>query len=265
MIFYFTGTGNSQWAAGQLGKILHEPVYSIRQDTHSGKPALTHTISPDEKILFVFPVHSWGPPVSVSSFIKELVLEKYDRQPVYVVCTCGDDCGYTDRMIETTIRQQGWNFQRCYSVTMPNNYILFPGFDIDTPEITEKKLIEAGHTIRQIGEAIQQATALDKYTRGTIPFIKSNIIQPLFVRHVLGKNSFYATDACISCKLCEKICPTGTIRMEHRKPVWDNTCVQCLACIHRCPERAIEYGKISLKKGRYHHPDVNKLTIDHSK
>lgn len=89
-----------------------------------------------------------------------------------------------------------------------------------------------------------------------VPFLKSYLVYPLFVNFAIGSNKFYATDACISCGICAKICPTGTIALsEDGKPKWANTCVQCVACIHRCPVRAIEYGKISLKKGRYHHPE----------
>lgn len=139
---------------------------------------------------------------------------------------------------------------------MPNNYILFPGFDIDSEEVTRKKLSEAAESIQSIGKAMIEHTPLELYTTGRFPYVKSKLIQPLFVRYILGKNSFYSTDSCISCGLCATICPTRTIRMENKRPHWKDNCIQRLACIHRCPERAIEYGKITLKKGRYHHPEV---------
>ena len=82
------------------------------------------------------------------------------------------------------------------------------------------------------------------------------MVYPLFTHFAIGSNRFYATDTCISCGICAKVCPTGTISLSgDGKPEWADTCVQCVACIHRCPVRAIEYGTISLKKGRYHHPE----------
>jgi NAD-dependent dihydropyrimidine dehydrogenase PreA subunit len=39
-------------------------------------------------------------------------------------------------------------------------------------------------------------------------------------------------------------------------PVWGKECTQCLACIHRCPVQAIEYGKATIGKRRYVHPDL---------
>ena len=40
------------------------------------------------------------------------------------------------------------------------------------------------------------------------------------------------------------------------KPVWDKDCTMCLACINRCPQEAIQYGKSTEKRGRYLHPDL---------
>ena len=41
------------------------------------------------------------------------------------------------------------------------------------------------------------------------------------------------------------LCGTG-------KPVWGKDCTHCMACICYCPAEAIEYGKKSLGKPRYH-------------
>lgn len=31
-------------------------------------------------------------------------------------------------------------------------------------------------------------------------------------------------------------------------------CTECLVCLHRCPNEAVQYGKISLNRRRYIHP-----------
>ncbi len=48
-------------------------------------------------------------------------------------------------------------------------------------------------------------------------------------------------DKCVSCKLCEKNCPTGSINIEN-KTVDNETCVKCLKCISKCKVNAITYG-----------------------
>jgi len=46
------------------------------------------------------------------------------------------------------------------------------------------------------------------------------------------------------------------IKMEDRRPVWQHNCERCLACIHWCPCEAIEYGKKTVKRRRYHNPNI---------
>lgn len=257
MIFYFTGTGNSLWVAKELGKILGEPLVSIAAELKTGKNEFVYPLRKEEKILFVFPVHSWGPAVSVMRFISQLIFSGYDRHAVYSVCTCGDECGYTGTMVQKALEKKGIILNACHSVIMPNNYILMPGFDVDTKDVEHQKLQDAPSRVLAIAEAISENQNVNLYNIGSMAWLKSRLVYPLFSTFAVGSNSFRVTDACIACGLCERVCPTGTISLIGDKPVWADTCVQCVACIHRCPVRAIEYGKGTLKKGRYLHPGTN--------
>lgn len=256
MIFYFTGTGNSLWVAKALSEALGEPLVSIADELRKEEKEWVYPVRPDEKILFVYPVHSWGPAVPVARFISHLTLAGYAGQPVFSVSTCGDECGYTDRLIAKALAKRKLPLAAAYSVVMPNNYILLPGFDVDSKEVEAQKLHDAPNRVGEIVDAIRQHPKETLYHKGSMPGLKTYLVYPLFAHLAIGRNSFRVTDACISCDLCERICPTGTITLEEGKPVWSNTCVQCVACIHRCPVRAIEYGKETLKKGRYHHPQI---------
>lgn len=256
MIFYFTGTGNSLWIAETLGKALGERLVSITEELKSGEKELLHPLRKDEKVLFVFPVHSWGAAVSVIRFISRLTLAGYEGQPVYSVCSCGDECGYTADMLQKHLAKRGISFTAGYSVIMPNNYILMKGFNVDTREVEQQKLQEAPARVSAITKAIMERGNVNLYNKGGGAFWKSYLVYPLFAKFAIGRNSFRVTDACISCGLCERVCPTGTISLTEGRPVWSNTCVQCVACIHRCPVRAIEYGKETEMKGRYHHPSI---------
>ena len=256
MIFYFTGTGNSLWVAKALGEALQEPLVSITEQLQSGKDEFVFSLKEDEKVFFVYPVHSWGPAIPVTRFASHLKLKGYDKQPVYAVCTCGDDCGYTVDMLGKTLSGRGVKLTDGYCVFMPNNYILMPGFDVDSKEVEQQKLKDAVARVESIAEAVRKNEKVNLYKKGSMPFLKSYLVNPLFVNFATGRNSFRATDACISCGLCEKVCPTKTISLVDGHPAWKNTCIQCVACIHRCPVRAIEYGKETLKKGRYYHPGI---------
>lgn len=257
MIFYFSATGNSLWAAHELSRAFDEPMYSIPEELNTTAGELLYSVGENEKVFFVYPVHTWGPAIPVRQFIRRLRLKNYHTQNVYSVCTCGSDCGHTDRIIRKELLKRKIHLSACYSISMPNTYILAKGFNTDTPLIAQNKLKHAPkelHKIIQVIKGLPLSKPLYQYS--SFPSAKSRILYPIFVHLLVGKNSFHATDQCISCGHCEQICPTQTIRLQNGKPEWANTCIQCCACIHRCPVQAIEYGKITLRKGRYHHPDI---------
>lgn len=258
MIFYFTGTGNSLWVAQELGKIFDMPLISIAGELHKEEKELVYELHKDEMLFFVFPVHSWGPALPVTQFISRLRLKGYTNQFVYSICSCGDESGHTDRITRKALAKRNISLSGSYSIQMPNNYILLPGFDVDSPKIEQDKLDKAPRLLSNIADTIRMHAFTHLYTRGSLPFIKSRMIYPLFIRYALNRNNLHATDACIACGICKKACPTGTISLKpDNRPIWAKKgCVQCLACIHFCPARAIEYGKISQSKGRYHHPDI---------
>ena len=80
----------------------------------------------------------------------------------------------------------------------------------------------------------------------------SGPINPIFYRFFVKASAFQADDACIGCGQCVKNCPMNNITLENGKPIWGNQCTHCMACICYCPTEAIEYGKKSIGKPRYH-------------
>ena len=266
MIFYFSGTGNSLWVAKELAKNYNDKLTSISEELMRPGNNFSYSVSSDEKIFFVFPVHSWGVSVLPYRFLKKFSLVNYQKQPVFMVCTCGDNCGYTSKIVKRILRKKSITLTNSYSVQMPNNYQLMDGFDVDAKEVENQKLADAGKRIKLITDdtctayevrGIPAGKSKDLYVQGKNSFWKSYLIYPIFRKFGIKRVLFYAKDACISCGFCIDICPTKTIFFQDNTPKWKkDTCVQCLACINRCPERAIEYGKASEKKGRYHHPDL---------
>jgi ferredoxin len=258
MIFHFSATGNSIWVARQLGEKLNEPLISINKALRDENSVFEYPLLPDERVGFVFPVHSWGPPTLLLKFIKRLKLNGYKAQQVFAVCTCGDDAGCTRELLGERLKEKGLTLGSCHTVRMPNTYVLFPFFDVDSPEVEKEKLSNANATIEKTVEAIiEKKENKSLYIRGLASKIKSYLIYPIFRKYTYGASKFYVTENCTHCGLCEKYCPNRNIVMKIQNPVWLQQCVQCLACIHRCPARAIECGKITRKKGRYRHPEIS--------
>ncbi|NCC10359.1 MAG: 4Fe-4S ferredoxin [Bacteroidia bacterium] len=252
MIFYFSGTGNSRWIAEQLAEAQHETLLFIPECMRN--ESYQFTLQAQEKIGFVFPIYSWGPPAIVLDFIRRLQFLNYQHHYLFFVCSCGDDVGLTEDVFVKLIRSKGWGCDAGFSVAMPNNYVLLPGFDVDPKVLEEKKRHDAMDVLEKINESIERREKLFRCHKGTFPWLKTRLINPLFNRRPIDTRRFLATDACIGCARCVKSCPVQNISLVHGKPVWGENCTSCLACYHVCPQQAVQYGSRTKGKGRYFFP-----------
>ena len=66
-----------------------------------------------------------------------------------------------------------------------------------------------------------------------------------------------ASDACVGCGQCVKLCPKGNIRLENGKASFGGNCIGCLSCLQYCPTGAISLGGITEKRARYHNAKVS--------
>ena len=80
----------------------------------------------------------------------------------------------------------------------------------------------------------------------------SGSVNKMFYSLFVKADAFNVDGKCIGCGKCEKICPLNNIKIQNGKPVWGKECTHCMACICHCPTEAIEYGKKSIGKPRYH-------------
>lgn len=96
MILYFSATGNSRYVANTLAKELGEQrLVDLRNYMVKDAPTLTITLSENEPLGVVFPVHSWGLPKYLSNVLENLHIQGYKagKNYAYMLSTCGDDVG----------------------------------------------------------------------------------------------------------------------------------------------------------------------------
>lgn len=255
MIFYFSGTGNSKWIAREVSLYQQEKLISIAEEMTAPDNTFQYSLQDNEKIGFVFPVYSWAPPAIIMEFIRKIYFENYHNQYMFFICSCGDEVGLTVPIIQKEADKKGWTWNAGFSVIMPNNYVSLPGFDTDPKELEKKKLEESVPVLRRINALLSDSKNVFECKTGSWAYLKSRIINPLFNKFQVTAKPFFATDACISCGLCEKICPMHNVAVN-KKPVWGDNCTSCLACYHICPQHAVQYGNATRNKHQYFNPNV---------
>lgn len=245
MILYFSATGNSRYIAELLAKRLQDVAVDISESDSE------FVLNEGESIGFVFPVHSWGMPKHLRQRISQLRFGNVEGNYCYLVCTCGDDTGLTAEEWSECVRGIGLVPKAEFSVQMPNTYVLLPGFDVDKKDVEAKKLSQAACDVEEISYRISEKTGGDFTYHGGFAWVKSKVIRPPFMKF-MGDKMFYADDSCSGCGLCVKKCPVNNIIIEDGKPIWRGNCINCLACYHYCPHKAINYGHRTKTKGQYY-------------
>ena len=201
MIYYFSGTHNSRYTALRIGSLTGEDVRFI-PDTD---PYTQSIVSPkDKSVGFVFPVYAWGVPPVVIDFIEhlpELLIASIASSSAYVWClaTCGDETGMAVEMLRKALSKRGIKLSACWSLIMPNVYVLLPGFGTDPKDVEERKLEEAVGRIEHISQKINSKEVENDVHLGPFPRLKTSIVYPLFKKWGVDTKKWHYTDACIGC------------------------------------------------------------------
>lgn len=247
MIFWFSGTGNSAYAARVLKEELTTSLYPIVSTD------INSVDWNDDTVGLVFPIYSWGIPPIMLKFVEKLATAQpyISQKKIWMVCTCGDETAMAPEMLEKRMRRCGLNLAAGWSVIMPNNYVILPGFNVDSKDLEQRKLDEALPRIKQIAEKIKSSQWENDYVRGSWPRLKTRLVYPLFKRWGIFPKKWHWTPECVRCGKCAAVCPVKNIKMKGEHPSWGGNCLSCLACYHICPVHAVEYGKTTRHKGQY--------------
>lgn len=245
MILYYTGTGNSAYAARRIAADIGDEAVNLFSRLRDED---TSPVESQKPWVIVTPTYAWRVPRIVRDWLNKTELR--GSRDIYFVMTCGSENGNAGSYVEKWCRGNGLNFKGCAGVVMPENYIVM--FSAPSPKEEAEIIVRANGRIDSLAQSIAKGESFVKPQIKLTDRIYSGIVNDAFYPMFVKSKKFRATDECIGCGKCAAMCPTKNIRIEGGKPVWGGSCTHCMACICRCPKQAIEYGRHTKGLRRYY-------------
>lgn len=262
VIYYFSGTGNSLRAA----RIIAREMGGARLVSMKNDPAAVPAAGA-EAVGFVCPVYEWDVPEPVRAFVARLAVDP--GAYTFMAATYALVHGRCFETVDALLREKGSRLHygralRCVA-SQCTAYEPFPPAKLMVP-LSDKRAGQIGREAalrkqRRFPRMSPVARAL--YPKMMVPFLN--------VQREYDKG-FYASDACIGCQLCRRVCPCRNITFSQGRPVWNHACVGCNACVTYCPTKAIQFqtpeayvrlnNAVTRRLGlpetrtRYHHPQI---------
>ena len=277
MIFYFSGTGNSKWAAKTLALETGDTLVSIPEVINSD---CSFTIEKDEHVGFIFPIHGWRVPNIVKDFLTKLTIKTLGEDTSHVkhycfcLVTAGDSIGKAmerfQQQLKSVTVNDALSLKAVCSLIMPESYVGLPSMDVDTKEKELKKKELASKQLKEFSNILKQRPHKDsnqiwgwnQLIRGPIPSFFSGPVGGFFERFLITDKPFHVDSRrCVKCGICANVCPVSDIKGGLGfEPEWlhNGKCLTCFSCYHHCPHHAIEFGKRTQKKGQYFYNKLSK-------
>ena len=234
-IFYFTGTGNSLFAARKIADAMDARLISIPQ-VFGGM----QNYYMDDCIGFVYPQYANGLPKMVRTFIKDNVfMAEYffavDLWSFIHINALGEIASLIPLNYGAYLKTPN-NF--IFLLSSPKN----PGIILNKAEKRLEKIIS--DITNRRSKTIKPKKGIGNATK------------------YFGESKFMITADCTMCGTCAKVCPANNIDIDvDDKIKFDNKCENCFACVNLCPAHAIYSKTVMLKRRQYRNPLISTSEI----
>ena len=246
MVLYFSATGNTRFVAKEVARGLEDDCIDLLPLIKKGGGQALRSEKP---FVICATVYVCEMPRFLASFLKKQ--ELLGSRKVYFIFTSGGYAGISGTLAKSIIRHKNMEYMGHAEFKMPRNYIINDSYPLLEEDEILNRIRDSKSKIPQVVEEIKSGEKLrSRYVflfekAVTLPF------NPIWVKYRQPAEKFYATDKCIGCGACVKLCPVNNIELNEGKPAWAGPCAHCMACIGNCPAEAIEYGEVTKTRYRY--------------
>lgn len=231
MVFFFSATGNSLYAAKQLA----QEVFSISQEMKK-----TERHYKADKIGIVCPLFEFEIPPLVEDFIRD---STFETDYFYLIVTYGCHNGGVAGRTQTFLSSIGRKADYINTVLMHDNALIV--FDMDQQRLIEdeKKVDEHLAAIKADVDAKKQY--IQAASQEETDFYNGFIRLKEQTGPMYSFPLYRIDERCTGCGTCSRICPRRCIRLEDKQPIYDySSCINCMACIQACPTKAIQFATV---------------------
>jgi ferredoxin len=203
-----------------------------------------------DRIGFVYPVYFGGLPNLMANFIRSANFTAQSAKYYFAVATRGGFAGAPNAQVDTLLSQKGVHLDYGEKVWMNANFVAF----YNMSNFVIRHSLKAYS--KRVTPVISDIQAMVKNDNSQ-PNKSREEAYAKAIRSVHEKDLDYnVSDACVSCGICQKVCPAGNITLADGRPTFSHQCEYCMACIQHCPQKALNYKDKTQKRKRYTHPDI---------
>ena len=235
IIIYVTGTGNCLYVARQLAT-ADTILLSNPQLVQQGQ----YDFDADE-IGIVYPIYGHMPPYMVRQFIQKARLKAGYK---FAVLTFGARKCNAVEIWDGITRKAGHAFDYITTLIMVDNWL--PNFDMNEQMKLDKHIPENLQRINADLAARRRwhEPVTEEERAMHAGFMAYTGLDPEKGFVMRSEKYFRVTDRCVDCGICTYVCPRGNYELTSRGVKTAGDCEFCFACIHNCPQKAIQFAHL---------------------
>ena len=259
MILYFSGTGNSLAIARQIAAATNDQVLPLTE-------AVRQDLTAERRIGLIYPSYDFNTPPAVRNLVPRLKIST--DAYVFIIIPCGAQAGNSIWTIRRQLRKNGIEVSYSHKIRVPDNSAIVFGRNPNDQKWKFERFSKRLDTI--IADVQAERKTLHFAWFSPLAWLMGTERMEQWMLRTFRPAVNEAK--CIGCGICSRVCPMRNIRLCERANsitndqspttndkvahIGDN-CTVCLACLHACPQQAIEVGaKPSPKAHQYRHPDI---------
>lgn len=240
VIYYFSGTGNTEIVCGLLADALTKKnmqVSLISMEDVSFDISLD-LMAPSDMIGIASPIHGLGIPKIVSEKSKKIAARASKDQKVFLLLSAADIVKINHAAgseISKIFYKEGTSIFYERIIVMPSNFLISYNdrFSRQLYEASKEKTAHMADELLLGKERLLRPSLLYRALARAVHKCESGYGDPFF------GNSIISDEKCTGCMTCVKNCPVQNLKLTEGKIRGGKDCLMCMRCFYICPEKAL--------------------------